>query len=152
MIYTSFSFLSVEKYLKEIERLGTEITTEKIKVELSYSDLPKKYGKESDTHRALKKLVHKILQEYGEPIPQYESAYYDVYSTKFKVVVECGDTPVDKIPEVLFRWNENEVWCLGYPNDEGYSELIKFKKKSSLKDLASQRLKPLTFSTYQERL
>jgi hypothetical protein len=109
--------------------MGISHSKEFIHVNLSYDELPRKYGRESVRHRALKKVAFQMLKELGDPNPQYEYAYCDVYSEKFRIVIECGLTNIFKILEVFFQWHmADEVWVLDYPNKDGFSELVKFKK------------------------
>jgi hypothetical protein len=132
VIYTHFPYLVSDSFFKELENVGVTHIIENIRVHLTYDELSRKYGGESPRHQALKKVAFQMLKEAGEPNPEYEFNYYDVYSPKLRIIIECGNTSADKILEGLFRWNiASEVWVLDYPNENGYAELIKFKKKWS---------------------
>jgi len=128
VIYTVYPYVVPDAFFKELEEHHVAHSLEKVHVTLDYNNLPTKYGRESAEHRALKKVAFQLLKEMGEPNPQYEFNYYDVYSPKLRIVIECGNTMASKILENLFRWgNVDEVWTLDYPDANGMSELIKFR-------------------------
>jgi hypothetical protein len=131
-MYTHFPYLVSDNDLKQLEANGISHSEQVIHVELSFQDLPTKYSRESERHRALKKVAYEMLQKLGEDKPQYEYAYYDVYSPSLNIVIECGDTRLDKLLEAFFRWFKTdlkEFWNLDYPDAEGNAELQKFKKR-----------------------
>jgi hypothetical protein len=131
VIYTIFPYLVSDSFFKELESKGVIHTMENIHVCLACNDgLPRKCGRESVEHRALKKAAFLMLKEVGEPNPEYEFNYCDVYSPKLRIIIECGNTGADKILEDLFRWNmADEVWVLDYPNKDGNAELTKLKRR-----------------------
>jgi hypothetical protein len=131
VIYLNYPYSVRDQDFRELANLGIRQTCEKIHVQLEYSNLPTKHGRESDQHRALKKFAARLLEELGEYSPNYEHAYYDVYGPALHIIVECGDTTLDKILDAFFRWfrkDLRELWTLDYPNSEGQAELIKFIK------------------------
>ena len=130
-VYTIYPYLVSDAQLEELERMGIRHTQEMVKMNLNYADLPTKYGSESDKHRALKKAAYEMLQRLGEQKPQYEYAYYDVYSSSLNIVIECGDTQLDKLLDAFFRWFKSdlkEFWNLDFPDKDGNAELLKFRK------------------------
>lgn len=132
MIYTYFPYLISDSNIKELEDNGISHTEEVVHIDLAFQDLPTKYGGESDKHRALKKVAYEMLQRLGECKPQYEYAYYDVYSPSLNIIIECGNTQLDKLLEAFFRWFKTdlkEFWNLDYPDIDGNAELLKFKKR-----------------------
>lgn len=59
----------------------------------------------------------------------------DVSSRMLRIAIECGDTPVDRIWNMLFcedygRWIK-EVWCV-YGINDGNIEIAKFVKPPKL--------------------
>jgi len=119
-----------KNFFEELEKRNVSHSKEIVSINLDYADLPRKYARESEKHRALKKIAFQMLKEMGEPNPEYEFNYCDVYSPKLRIVIECGNTTANKILEELFRWcTANQLWILDYPNSEGKSELIKLKKE-----------------------
>jgi len=132
MIYTIYPYLATEQHFAELDKHGIGHKIEKIDVALNFEDLPRKYGRESETHRAMKKFAYEMLKQLGEPTPEYEYAYSDVFAPTLKIIIECGDTPLDKIYEDFFRWfakDLNELWMFDYPQN-GRSEIIKFFRKT----------------------
>lgn len=53
MIITVFPYLAGEKEFQKFRDADIVITFDKRKQELDYSDLPRKEGRESETHRGL---------------------------------------------------------------------------------------------------
>ena len=119
----------LDKWLKVLEENGVLWTKEYVHVSLSYDDLPRKRGGEGILHRALKKYAYQMLKELGDPHPEYEYDYCDVYSKRLRIAIECGVTHISKVIELFFQWNMvNEVWVLDFPDGNGLAELIKFKR------------------------
>ena len=134
MIVTIFPYIAGEKEFQKFRDADILITFEKAKSELDYSDLPAKQGREDITHRALKKYAKKLLESNGADDVEFESSLIDVSSRKLRVVVECGDTPIYRIWDMLFaqdygRWIK-EVWCVYCIEYD--IEIVKFVKPPKL--------------------
>jgi hypothetical protein len=135
MIITTYPYLATEKDFKRFRDADIVVTFDKIKQKLDYSDLPKKEGSESETHRALKKYAEALLKKLGANDAQFEGSFIDVSSRKLRIAVECGDTPIDRIWIMLFHedygnWIK-EVWCI-YEINDGKIEIVKFVKPPKL--------------------
>lgn len=132
MIYTTYPYFATEEDFVELEKAGIERSIEHINIQLDFNDLPRKYGRESETHRAMKKFAYQMLKHLGENEPQYEYAGFDVFAPALKIIVECGDIPLGKLYDAFFRWlnvDLKEMWMLDYPQN-GVSELVKFFRKN----------------------
>lgn len=129
-IFSVYPYVVSDNFFKELARYSVSHSVETIHVNLDYTNLPRKHGRESIEHCALKKFAFQMLKEKGETDPRYEFNYYDVYAPNLGIIVECGNTLADKILEDLFRWGgANEVWILDYSDSNGVSELIKLKQR-----------------------
>jgi hypothetical protein len=133
MIVTVFPYLAGEKEFQKFRDADIIITFDKRKEELDYSDLPRKLGRESETHRAFKKHAGTLLKNLGADDVQF--GLIDVSSRMLRIAIECGDTPVDRIWNMLFcedygRWIK-EVWCI-YRINDGNIEIVKFVKPTKL--------------------
>ena len=133
MIVTVFPYLAGEKEFQKFRDADIVITFEKRKQDLDYDDLPRKEGRESETHRALKKYGGTLLKDLGANDVQF--GLIDVSSRMLRIAIECGDTPYDRIWRMLFCWDYGrwikEVWCV-YAINDGYIEIAKFVKPPKL--------------------
>jgi hypothetical protein len=102
MIYTRFPYMAGEEEFQKFRDADIVITIEKAEQDLDYSNLPPKRGSEDTLHRALKKYAEKLLKEKGAHDVRFEYRLIDVTSLKLRIAVECGDTPVYKIWDMLF--------------------------------------------------
>lgn len=114
-----------------MQNLKIEFSTGKITLMLSHDKLPKRRGKESIKHLAMKKAMVEYLKKLGEPEPKLEYGYLDVYAPTLGIIVECGDTPLRRIIDnIKHREDIKELWTIDIncaKNNE--YEIIKFWNK-----------------------
>lgn len=130
MIYNFYNSVLPNDELQQILS-NYKIESEKtiIPLILSLTDLPKKHGRESIYHRALKKAMVKYLKDLGEPEPLLECGYIDVYAPFLGIIIECGDTPIRRIIDDLFHRDDiKEVWSIDDSIISTKYELIKFRR------------------------
>ena len=135
MIITRYPYLADEKEFKLFRDADIIITFTRRKQALDYSDLPPKNGSEKETHRALKKYAETLLKDLGANDVRFEGYLIDVSSHQLRIAIECGDTPIYRIWDMLFadshgRWIK-EVWCI-YVIGEEDIEIVKFVKPPKL--------------------
>ena len=132
MIYRNYPYIETEESMKELARqagLKFKATTIKIEYPDDISDV-RKHGTESERHRLLKKFMLLLLQRMGDWGTLYEHLH-DVYSPKFQIGVECGNTTTLKVIESMNEINNaslKEVWFLDYPKKNNISDLWKIIK------------------------
>jgi hypothetical protein len=67
-------------------------------------------------HLILKYNASEILKNLGEPNPLIEYNYYDVYSPKLKIRIECGHTNPSQFLSSINSEDIKKFWILQYPN------------------------------------
>lgn len=131
MIYREFPYVcTLEELTTLMEKCNVSYEVSMINLVFDIKDLTHKYGSESVEHRGMKKAVIEYLKNLGELNSKIEYGYIDVYSPKFKIAIEVGDTPVGRIVSHLYRDYVKEVWTIDYSNTDNY-ELIKFTKNKT---------------------
>ena len=130
MIFIEYPYVCDKEEIKSImEKKNISFETTKIKLPTDYTDLPQKYGAESNEHRAMKKAVIELLKNMGETNPQIEYGYIDVYSEKYQLAVEVGDTPVNRISHHLARPYVKNLLTIDFEDSNSDYEVIEFRKK-----------------------
>jgi hypothetical protein len=138
VLYTYFPYLADEEDFEKFRKAGIKITTQEVSETLDFDDLPQRSGRENETHRALKKLSGKLLNNLGALDVEFEHYSIDVSSKSMRIAIECGDTPISRVWSMLFndfysQWFK-EVWCI-YLNENKRIELVKFIKAQSTPNL-----------------
>ena len=122
-------YLRERSLARQLKALGVPWEILTVKVELDFTDLPRKRGGEGKLHRALKKFAYNMLVEQGEKQPEYEVDYIDVYAPTLKIGIECGDIYAERLIGRFIEPHEfKELWVLMYPKKNGESILVKFKQ------------------------
>jgi hypothetical protein len=133
MIYTKLPYLADEQHFDKLRELGITITKTDFPNNLDFTDLPPRYGNEQEEHSALKKLGNKMLDELGGFDADFENNNMDVYSRALQIEIECGNTAIQKVCDLLFNdpYSESitEVWCI-YTIGNKKIEIYKFIKPS----------------------
>jgi hypothetical protein len=131
MIYANYPYLANEKYFDKLRALGVTISKDEISNDLDFTNLPPKYGNEQEEHRALKKFGKRLLSEIGGFDAIFENNNMDVYSRTLSIEIECGNTEIQKVCNLLFNdpYSESikEVWCI-YKIGDDRIEIYKFIK------------------------
>lgn len=134
MIYTNYPYLADEQHFDKLRELGVTITKTDIPNNLDFTDLPPRYGNEQEEHRALKKLGKKMLDSLGGLDVIFENYNIDVYSKALQIAIECGNTSLQKVCDLLFNspysQSIKEVWCI-YTIGNRKIEIYKFIKTAN---------------------
>ena len=134
MIYTkSPAYIADKEHFDKLRELGVTIGKDEVPNNLDFTDLPIKYGNEQEEHRALKKLGRQLLNELGGFDVLFENNNMDVYSKSLQIEIECGNTGIQKVCDLLFNdpysQSIKEVWCI-YTISNKKIEIYKFIKTS----------------------
>jgi hypothetical protein len=131
MIYANYPYLANEEHFDKLRALGVIISKNELPNDLDFTNLPPKYENEQEEHRALKKFGKKLLGEIGGFDVIFENNNMDVYSRTLSTEIECGNTEIQKVCNLLFNdpYSESikELWCL-YTVGSNKVELYKFVK------------------------
>ena len=98
-------------------------------------------GKESIGHLVLKRVAGLLLKELRENNPLFEYCYWDVYSPKLEIRVECGGTDPKRLMNTFRIDDLKQFWVLQYPKrTEDFTFLFKFipSDKNSIKNYYEQ--------------
>jgi len=96
------------------------ITYTKTPVEIciptNYSHIVASPMGETDNHLILKHTAYMILTKLGADDVIFEYNYWDVYSNKLKIRIECGHTDPERLISFLWMDKYNQFWVLSYPD------------------------------------
>lgn len=101
----------------------TKISTE-IYTPINYRHIVSSPMGETDKHLILKHTAYTILTKLGTNDVIFEHNYWDVYSNKLKIRVECGHTDPERLINFLCTNEDNQFWVLSYPKTNNTHTII----------------------------
>ena len=133
----------------------TEAITE-IRIPSNYRHIATSPTEETDKHLILKHTAYCILTELGANDVMFEYNYWDVYSDKLKIRIECGHTDPNRLIDFLHANEDSLFWVLSYPKTGNtHTTMHKFEaneKTRKFTELYQKRRIELAFMRRRARL